>query len=89
VPGALRQLQTKAVCDATENVEAVVSFASAEGDVRGGWAVSRTRHVGSNDAAFRDYIAALQDSDGSFQETAPKRLRRILYNTAVAVVVRW
>jgi len=37
-PVALRQLQTKAVCDATENVEAVVSFGSAEGDVRGdGW----------------------------------------------------
>jgi len=34
-PGASRQLQTKAVCDATENVEAVVSFASAEGDARG------------------------------------------------------
>jgi len=34
-PGSSRQLQTKAVCDATENVEAVVSFASAEGDARG------------------------------------------------------
>ena len=29
------QLQTKAVCDATENVEADVSFASAEGDAWG------------------------------------------------------
>jgi len=43
--------------------------------------------VGSSDTAFRDYIAALRDSDGSFQETAPKRLPRILYNTAVEVVV--
>jgi len=48
-----------------------------------------TRRVGSNDAAFSDYIAALRDSDGSFQETVPKRPPRILYNTAVAVVVRW
>ena len=86
---AAHQLQTKAVCDATENVEAVMPFASAEGDAQKGGrrAVSRTHHVGSNDAAFRDYIAALQDSDGSFQETAPKRPQRILYNTAVAV--RW
>jgi len=45
--------------------------------------------VGSNDAAFRDYIAALQNSDGSFQETEPKRPPKILYATAVAVVVRW
>jgi len=44
--------------------------------------------VGSNDAAFRDYIAALRNSDGSFQEMAPKTLLRILYATAVAVVVR-
>jgi len=51
--------------------------------------MSRTRRVGSNDAAFRAYIAALRNSDGSFEETAPKRLLRILYNTAVAVVVRW
>jgi len=29
--------------------------------------------VRSNDAAFRDYIAALRNSDGSFQETAPKK----------------
>ena len=34
-PGTSRQLQTKAVCDATENVEAVVSFASTEGEARG------------------------------------------------------
>jgi len=34
-PGASQQLQTKAVCDATENVEAVVSFANAEGDAWG------------------------------------------------------
>jgi len=53
--------------------------------------VSRTRRVGSSDTTFRDYIAALQivTADGSFQETAPKRPPRILYNTAVAVVVRW
>jgi len=50
VPGASRQLQTKAVSDATENVEGVVSEADAQG---GGWAVSRTHYVGSNDAAFR------------------------------------
>ena len=70
-----RQLQTKAVFDATENVEAVVSFASAEGDARGEggeWAVSRTRHVGSNDTAFRDCIDVVRNSDGSFQDTAPK-----------------
>jgi len=50
-----------------------------------------TRHVGSNDAAFSNYIAALRNSDGSFQETAPKKTPRILYkyNTAVAVVARW
>jgi len=48
-----------------------------------------TRRVGSNDAAFSDYIAALRNSDGSFQETEPKRLPRILYNTAVAVKARW
>jgi len=33
----------------------------------------RTRRVVSNDAPFRDYIAALQNSEGSFQETAPKK----------------
>ena len=33
---AAHQLQTKAVCDATENVEAVMPFASAEGDAQKG-----------------------------------------------------
>jgi len=48
-----------------------------------------THRVGSNDAAFSDYIAALWNSDGSFQETAPKKPPGILYNTSVAVVARW
>jgi len=34
-PGTSRQLQIKAVCDATENVEAIMSFASAVGDADG------------------------------------------------------
>jgi len=38
----------------------------------GGWAVSQTRRVGSNDMAFGDYVVALWNSDGSFQVTAPK-----------------
>ena len=58
-------------------------------DHLGGCHSIRTRHVGSNNASFTDYIAALRNSDGSFQETAPKKLPRILYNTAMAVVVRW
>jgi len=48
-----------------------------------------SRHVGSNDVAFSDYIAALWNSDGSFQETVQKKPPGILYNTAVAVVARW
>jgi len=35
VPGTSRQLQTKAVCDATENVEAIVSLQGRKG-TRGG-----------------------------------------------------
>ena len=48
--------------------------------------------VRSNDAAFRDYIAALQIVTAVFRKQRRKefkRLPRILYNTAVAVVVRW
>ena len=39
--------------------------------------------MGSNDAAFRDYIAALRNSDSSFQETAPKTAENTVQHCGV------
>jgi len=73
-PGASRQLQTKAVCDATENVEVVVSFASAEGDV---WGDGRCRGLAVWDQMTRhlETIAALRIVTAVFRKERRKGRR--------------